>query len=368
MKFLLFLLIATSMLQAKYFDSKSCAECHDTIYEEHTKSMHHNSTIFRDEVHKKVADMTSKDKYECALCHMPSTPNLRAVMQDKSKIDESLAQNQDGVSCFYCHQIDKVHKSKSNNINFVKSNQKPVFYGNLYNPDFSDMHASAENEIFKNSEVCMGCHSHKENDFGLEVCNAKNEYDETSNCIACHMSKRDGAVEKNDKKNRKQYANHEFASIRSAVMVKEAVALELKQVEDGVELSITNKMGHSIITQPMRLKFVKTTLKRGDEIIWSNFSESALEDKEATFVMILEDSEKNPTIPANAVAYKVNQNLKANTTKTLTYKLDDLQKGDIVTSTWVSFTINPNIAKKLNLSDEELSKPIFGESKSIVIK
>lgn len=368
MKFLIFLLVITSILQAKYMDSKSCFECHDTIYEEHTKSMHHNSTIFRDEVHKKVADMTSKEKYECALCHMPSTPNLREVMQDKSKIDEKLMQNQDGVSCFYCHQIDQVHKSKANNINFVKTYDRVVFYGNLEKADSSERHGSDNNDIFKNSEVCMGCHSHKENENGIEVCNAKNEYDSTSNCISCHMAKKAGAVERADKKGRKEYASHEFVGIRSSAMVKEAIELGLTQTDNKITLNIKNKMGHSIITQPMRLKFVKTTITRNNEVIWSNFKESPLEDKEATFAIILEDEQKNPTIPSKAVAYKVNQNLKANGTKSVTYNIDNLKSGDIVKSAWVSYVINPNIAKKLELSNEELSKPIFGDSKTLIVK
>lgn len=367
MKLITFILIVASLLQAKYISSKDCAQCHSDIYEEHIKSMHHNSTIFRDEVHKKIALATSKQSYECATCHMPSSPNLAEVMSDITKIDEKNPANQDGISCFYCHSIESIHEGKSNNINILADQKVPTFFGNLKNPEQSELHKSAKNKIFENSQVCMGCHSHKENDYGIEVCNAKDEFDGTSDCIGCHMKKTTGAVEKNNKY-RLTHANHTLLGVRSAVMVKEATTLALKQVDVGIELSIKNNMGHSIITQPMRLKFVKTTVTRGENIIWSNFSETPLEDKNATFVMILEDEQKNPTIPANARAYKVNLNLKANQSKNVTYNIANLQKGDIVKSTWVSFTINPNIAAKLELSDKELLKPLFGDSKSITIE
>lgn len=367
MKSLILLFLAIFYLEAKYLDSKSCSECHEQIYNEHTKSMHHNSTIFRDEVHKKVALATSKDSYECALCHMPNTPNLSMVMKDSSKIDENDVRNQDGVSCFYCHQIDKIHTSKLNNINFsrYKEGESITFYGNLPNADGSDKHESASNEIFKNSTVCMGCHSHKENNFGIEVCNSKDEYNATSDCIGCHMPKKDGLVEKYNKKSRSSYATHEFLGIRSDELVKKATKLSLKAEASSIKLSITNKMGHSIITQPMRLKFVKTTIKRGGEVIWSNFKESPLEDKEATFAIIFEDENAQISLPAAARGFKVNNNLKANQIKEITYSVE-LKKGDEITSTWISYIINPNIAKKMDITDENLTKPLVGDSVTII--
>lgn len=201
MKIVIAILLSILSLNAKYMDSKSCGECHEQIYAEHTKSMHHHSSMFKDEVHKKVALSTSSEKYSCALCHMPSAPNLSALIRGSDKADANDIRNQDGVSCFYCHQIDKVHKSKANNFNFssYKEGEKATFFGNLNNADFSDKHDNAQNPIYKNSEVCMGCHSHKENEHGIEVCNTKDEFDKTSDCLSCHMVKKPGATEKFNK-------------------------------------------------------------------------------------------------------------------------------------------------------------------------
>lgn len=365
------LLLSTLLLEAKYLDSKSCGECHEKIYAEHIKSMHHNSTIFRDEVHKVVAELSTSDgKYSCALCHMPSATNLRTLLKGESKPNPNDISHQDGISCFYCHQINKIHKSKTNNFNFssYKDGEKPTFFGNLDKPDPSDRHDSAHNILYKNSEVCMGCHSHKENAHGIEVCNTKNEFDATSDCISCHMAKKPGSVEKFNKKSRDQYASHDFLGVRSQEMVERAVEVKLSQNSEGVALTIANKMGHNIITQPMRLKFVKTTVTRGDQVIWSNFKESPLEDKEATFIIVFQDKEGNSALPILASDFKINQNLKANQTKTVFYKIPNLQSGDVVKSIYASYTINPKIAQKLKLSDEALSTPIFGSLATITIK
>jgi hypothetical protein len=182
------------------------------------------------------------------------------------------------------------------------------------------------------------------------------------------MPKNPGVVEKFNKKGRDEYASHEFLGVHSEKMVKKAVNLLLEQSDDGIDLTISNRMGHRIITQPMRLKFAKTVITRKGKVIWSNFKKSPLEDKEATFIIVFKDKDGKPTMPGNAVAYKINQNLEAVANKTVHYKIDNLQKGDEVTTTWISYIINPKIAKKLNITDKDTIRAYIGVEESIVIK
>ncbi|MEA3374557.1 MAG: multiheme c-type cytochrome [Campylobacterota bacterium] len=366
----IFLLLLSLNIQAKYYDSESCNECHEDIYYEHTKSMHHKSSLFADEVHRKMKETISKDKYACALCHMPATSNLAGIIRGIDQPNPNDKRQTDGVSCAYCHQISKIYHGKTYNINFssAKHDEKPTMFGNLERPDDSDKHHAEHNEIYKNSEVCMGCHSHKENVHEMQVCNTLDQHGKTSDCIGCHMPKAPGGNEKFNKRGRDEYATHEFLGIHSAEMVKKAVELKLAQKDDQVTLTIINKMGHKIITQPMRLKFVKTVVSREGKIIWSNFEKNPMEDKDATFAIVFKDSEGHPTHPGNAVAYKINQNLEAMGTKTVTYKINDLQKGDKVISTWVSYVIKPKIAKKMKLSDKALSEPMEGFSVKLIVE
>ena len=366
----LFLLCSLGLFAAtKYPSSESCNECHENIYREHKTSMHHKSSIFKDEVHAKVKNAVNKDKYACALCHMPAAKNLRGIMRGEEQPNAKKHRQTDGVSCFYCHQISNVYHSKKYNINFssYKGEKKPIVFGNLLKPYESNEHNTKANEIFKNSEVCMGCHSHKQNAKEFEVCNTKNQYDGRSDCISCHMPKTPGTIEKKDKGIRDEYASHEFLGIHSLKMVKKAVKLELVYADEILELSINNKMGHSIITHPMRLKFAKTTITRDNKIIWSNFKNSPVEDKEATFIIVFKDENNKPSLPNKAIGYKLNRNLKALTTKVIKYKVPKLQKGDEVKTQWISYIINPKIAKKLNITNKDIIKAYMGAEESIYI-
>ena len=366
----LFLLLNIHLFAASvYPSSESCNECHENIYREHTSSMHHKSTIFSDEVHAKVKNAVNQEKYSCALCHMPAVRNLRKIMIGQEQPNPDKHRQSDGVSCFYCHQISNVYHSKKYNINFssYKGEKKPTVFGNLLKAYESNEHESQSSEIYKNSEVCMGCHSHKENAKGFEVCNTKDQYDTRSDCIGCHMPKTEGTIEKKDKGVRDQYASHEFLGIHSLAMVKKAVKLGLSYKDEVLELTITNKMGHSIITHPMRLKFAKTTIIRDKKIIWSNFKESPLEDKEATFIIVFKDADNKASLPHKAIGYKLNRNLKAVTSKVIKYNVPKLKKGDEIKSQWISYIVNPKVAKKLDITTKDIIKPYFGVVESMYI-
>jgi hypothetical protein len=214
----------------------------------------------------------------------------------------------------------------------------------------------------------MGCHSHKENGHEFQVCNTLDEHEKGSDCIGCHMPKAPGGNEKFNKRGRDEYATHKFLGIHSEEMVKKAVELKLSYEKKSVTLEIVNKMGHAIITHPMRLKFAKTTIRRKGKVIWSNFEKSPLEDKEATFIIVFKDAKDQPAMPHDAIGYKLNQNLNAMRSKTVTYTVPNLEKDDVITSTWVSYIVNPKVAQKLEITDEAVTKPIEGFKIERVVK
>jgi len=375
-KILLFIVIISfsfyNLLNAKYLDTKSCAECHEMIHYEHTNSMHHKSSLFKDEFHRKIKELTTPDKYSCALCHIPAASNLRAVIEGKEQPTKSDKRQEDGVSCFYCHQITKVLITKHKNINFYsyKENTKPTFYANLKSPDTSDKHdSSSSNNIYQNSQVCMGCHGKKYNEHGVQICSAVDEKGATSDCIGCHMPKFPGGTTKLNKKGREEYSSHEFLGIRDDDMVKKAVSLKLNLLDKtSFELTIKNKMGHDIIMQPMRLKYVQTKITRDGQTIWKNFDKFVLEDKEATFTRLFKDAKEHRVFPPFATGYIFNNNLKANSSKKVIYKVPTLQKGDTITSQWVSYVIRPSLASSLKIVDNEMTKKYLGVKVSLEVK
>ncbi len=367
----IFFILFLSFLSAKYLDTKSCAECHEMIHYEHTHSMHHNSSLFKDEFHRKIKEKTYPNSYLCALCHTPAAKNLRAVITGKEQPSQTKEQS-DGVSCFYCHQINKVLITKHENINFYafSPGSKPKFFGNLKNPDTSDKHKSdSTNKIYKNSQVCMGCHGKKFNKYDVEICNGLDEKGKTSDCISCHMPKFPGGTTKLNKRGREEYTSHEFLGIRSDEMIQKAVELSLKVLDkNSIQLTIKNKMGHSIIMQPMRLKFAQTEIVRFGKVVWKNFKKYPIEDKKATFTILFKNNDGKQVLPPSATGYKYKNNLKANQAKEIVYKVPELQKGDIIKSTWISYVLRPALAKTLKITDREMLKKYIGTKTKIVVK
>ncbi|MEA1913814.1 MAG: multiheme c-type cytochrome [Campylobacterota bacterium] len=368
---IVFLFILNIGLNAKYLDTKSCAECHESIHYEHVNSMHHKSSLFKDEFHKKIKDITTPDKYDCALCHTPGANNLRALMTGDEQPNPMNKQESDGVSCFYCHQITKVLITKHKNINFYnyKADEKPKFFANLKDVYDTDKHKSnSGNEIYKNSQICMGCHGKKYNKFGVQICSATDEKGMTSDCIGCHMPKFPGGATKTNRKGREEYSSHEFLSIRDDDMVRKAVELKLNLKEDNtLEISIKNKMGHAIIMQPMRLKYVETIVERDGNIVWKNYDKYPIEDEQATFTRLFKDDGDHRVFPPFATAIMYDNNIEANGTKVIHYALPKLQKGDTIRSTWYSYVVRPSLASTLKLENNEYTKRYTGVKVELIV-
>jgi hypothetical protein len=212
----------------------------------------------------------------------------------------------------------------------------------------------------------MGCHGKKYNKQKVEICNGYNQIDETSDCISCHMPKVPGDITKLNKKGRMEYASHEFQGIRSDDMVKKAVKLSLKLDNNILKLTIKNMMGHSIIMQPMRLKYVQTKLIRDGKTIWQNYDKSPLEDKKATFTTIFKGKNDEQVFPPFATGYIFNNNLKANSSVTISYDLPKLQSEDTIKSTWISYVVRPEMVKSLNITDEKNTKKYIGYSVELI--
>jgi len=370
MKIISLLLLLLISLNAKYMDSKSCKECHDNIYYEHTSSMHSNSSLFKDEFHRKMKELNYPTTYDCARCHTPGAKNLAELISGENQPSHNIREL-DGVSCLYCHQIAKIQKGHKQNKNITTFDRpgKQMVYGTLKRTDVNDKHDSFSlNPIYKNSTVCMGCHSHKRNDtHDVEVCQISMNMEKQTDCIGCHMQKSPGGVTKLNKKGRKEYSSHEFLGIKSRELIKKAVELSLKQNGKDIELTIKNKMGHQILLQPMRLKYVKTVVTREGTVIWENFKKSPYEDKEVTFSKLFEDETGKQVYPPKASKIKYYTNLDMDKSKTVVYHVPDIQKGDIVISTWFSYPIRPSLAKELDITDQKMTKKYKGTTVQLLL-
>ena len=358
-------LLLISLLFPKYLDNKSCKECHEAIYNEFQSSMHAKS-FFNDELHRKVANKANPEKYDCAVCHMPMADNLQDLVAGKARPDKNNKTHTDSVSCYFCHTIAYVKKAHKFNINTKArqaKNYKPTLYGRLTNPDHSDKHSSATNPIY-GKMVCMGCHSHKLNDNNVTIFKAMESNQNSLECIKCHMPEVNGGAEKMDKKARGHHASHKFLGIHDVEFRKTGVDINATVAGKELKVTLTNKMPHPLIIQPARAKFLKIEIKRGNKTIWQNYKKEPSEDKKAYFAYSFKRDGKKIIVPSTATEGSV-YNLNAKESKTLTYTLPTLKRGDSVKISLYVQLAKSDCAKAIKLNSKKLLKPMLIKSVTI---
>ena len=363
-QFLFSLLLFSSLIYAKskYLDNHSCNECHEKIYEEYQTSAH-SKGYFNDELHRKIANKADPKKYACATCHMPMADNLKDLIEGKARPNKDNKTHTDAISCYFCHTIAYVKKAHKHNIN-VKARQaenfKSTLYGRLLNPDDSDKHSSSKNPIY-GQKVCMGCHSHKLNDNNVTIFRAMRNNQNSIKCIECHMPEVEGGAEKMDKHSRGHHASHKFLGIHDKEFRKKGVDINATIEGKVLKVILTNKMAHPLIIQPARAKFLRIEVKQKDKTVWSNYKKSPSEDKKAYFAYSFKRDGKKIIVPATATQGSVN-NLNAKESKTLTYTIPTLIKGDkVVISLYVQLA-KSDCTKAIELEDKSLLKPMLIKS------
>jgi hypothetical protein len=368
--FLFFLLVFCSSLNAKdkYFDNYACNECHEKIYEEYETSFH-SKGYFTDELHRAIADKVSSKRYTCASCHMPMADNLKELISGEARPDKNNKTHTDAISCFFCHTIAYVKVAHKKNIN-IKARQaedyKPTLYGRLVNPEDSDKHSSSKSPIY-GQKACMGCHSHKLNDNNVTIFRAMKSEQDSIKCIECHMPEVRGGAEKMDKKARGRHASHKFLGIHDEKFRATGVDINISTTADTIEVKLTNKMGHPLIVQPARVKYLEVKIVRDGEEIWKNYKENPTEDKQAFFEYRFKDKEgKKIIIPATACSKEVN-NLDANESKTFRYSGVELNKGDIIKATMFVRFAKKDCQSVISLKDKIFKKAHIIKEVSIKI-
>ena len=351
---LLSLFTLSLQAQDKYLDNHSCNECHEKIYEEYQSSAHAKS-YFTDELHRSIADKVSSEKYECATCHMPMADNLKDLISGKARPDKANKTHSDAISCYFCHTIAYVKNAHKHNIN-TKARQaenfKPTLYGRLIKPDDSDKHSSASNPVYA-KKVCMGCHSHKLNDNNVTIFRAMGKEQDSMKCIECHMPEISGGAEKMDKRARGQHASHKFLGIYDKKFRATGLDINISTTKDSIEVKLTNKMGHPLIVQPARVKYLEVKVLREGKEIWKNYKEKPQEDKEAFFEYKFKDKDgKKIVIPATAHTGEVN-NLGMKESKLVSYTGMKLKKGDIIEATMFVRFAKKDCQLVIDLKDEK---------------
>ena len=355
MKTLFLLLFFSLSLFATTSKTDSCQKCHPTIVSEFESSMHRKSSIYDDKIHKAVWDKhpaKKKSNYKCAKCHTPNAKTQNEAHQ--------------GISCITCHTIKDVQQHTKSNKNIYETKPKTFYsaevgrenekvtykttttwWGNKTTVGSAYHDIDYTNRQFYTGEMCMGCHSHKQNSKKFMVCSTeKPDVKNTKeNCITCHMPKILGTA--TTVRISETHRFHGFAGSRvKPKMLSKYVELSLKKEKAGFSINIKNDAPHNLLTHPLREVQIRVTLVR-DSL--------KTELQTHTFEKIIGHNNK-PSMPWLATAVVKDTMIKANETRTISFK-NSLQPGDRVEVILGYYLVNPKALKKLNLDTEkELKK------------
>ncbi len=348
-KILLLLGLSQFMLIAQ--DDAVCKKCHATIYHEFYDSMHHKSSPKADRVHQATWDLhplKKKDDYTCAQCHTPNT-------QETGKVG-------DPISCTTCHTIESIEEHKAANKNIytdkpkrffsatenqskqvVKFQQNNGWFGLNKSTEGSPYHTiDYSNDLFSSGKVCMGCHSHRQNGHGFELCRTPMEgaKERTKNCITCHMPKVKGSATSITQT--PTHAYHGFAGVyNDPKLLAQYVDIELERTQSGFSLFVTNRAPHDLMLHPMRVVELQATLltQSGSKRLPSH-----------SFVRSIGKDGK-PAMPWLATEVVEDTMIKANETRKVAFE-EAVQSGDTVEVKLGFYPVNPKVAKNLNLGSE----------------
>ncbi len=368
MRVVLFIGVVLGLLQAREIPlsaTKVCQKCHPLIYEEYTRSMHARASIFNDEVHNAIWQRHpahKKGNYKCKKCHTPVDTSLK---DEPQKNDVQLHAP---ISCVYCHRIKDVRYHAKSNENILSDKKdtlygarkaqknrddvtfetKKSFFGLITKQEGSPYHhIDFTNENYYSGKTCMGCHSHKQNAHGFNVCDMKVSLEELKNkknCIECHMPKVQGSF--TTLKNSPTHRFHGFAGVSNDEhLLAKYLDIDIKGTSDGFVVTLTNKATHELLLHPMRLGELRVTL-------YHNGQKKPLPSH--YFKKVLGHQGK-ASAPWVATQLLQDTHLKAGQSKSFEYK-QPLHKGDTLEVVFGFYKVNPKIAKKLQLKDPQLSK------------
>ena len=345
-------------------ESKICQQCHPVIYNEYYDSSHRKASVVNNPVHKAYWEKHPKDEkgYTCAKCHSPTD---KKVMETGVLVENDI-QRHEPISCVFCHTIKDVDSGEMSNTNINTGKMKEFYtaeksrkgtktaefetesswFGLVKKPKNSPYHKiDYNNENYYNGNVCMGCHSHtnNEHDFDIVMLDALIKKDDKNTCVTCHMPQVLGSkVTINESKT---HAFHGIAGIYH--MNKEMgkyIDFNVSKTNTGFTVDVINQANHALFGQALREGRLKASIEReGKTINLEPF----------IFTRILSKDGKE-TMPWNATGtlkdtlIYSHKNADFNTT---------LQAGDVLTLTLGVQLLTDKGAKSLGLEDnKEVSK------------
>jgi len=266
-------------------ESKVCQKCHPIIYGEYAKSSHKNASIYNNPIHKAMWDKHPQNEkgYTCAKCHTPS--DIKAL--ENAKITKNSVQTDEAISCIYCHTIKMIEEGDESNTNILSSKHREFYtaekgkkgkaefktvtswFGLVKESSASPFHKiDYSNENYYTGNVCMGCHSHTNNEhsFDISMLDAAISDTDKNTCITCHMPQVPGT--KVTLLNTKTHAYHGIAGIyHNTKSMGNYIEFKVSKNSSGFGVKVINKSNHALFGQVYRQGILKAEIIRDKKSI-----------------------------------------------------------------------------------------------------
>jgi len=316
--------------------------------------MHKNSSVAKDEIHAAIWNIHPLKEKEngyatCAECHAPNVADPLSSTE--------------GISCITCHTITNIEEHTSVNKNVYGDNKKYLYsaqadkkgevikyktksswLGMVKKSEGSPYHdIDYSSEMFYDGKVCMGCHSHRQNSHGFDLCKTDDEgiTSNGENCISCHMPKVEGSA--TTIRESLTHSFHGFAgSVMHSDMLGKYIDLSFSKTANGFDVSIKNNSPHKLLTHPLRVAELKVNIIR---------NEKAIPLKSNQFLRVI-GRDGEPSMPWLANEVILDSMIGANENRTISFS-DALQAGDSVEVTLGYYLVNPKSGERLGLKNNK---------------
>lgn len=372
----------------KFANPLNCAGCHKEQVQDWKTTWHSHAHEGKNPLFKKVVTFVKKATHKtradvlthCAKCHNPKLQISKVddsylyakafgiETQGTKKVDEALVatHTKTGISCFICHNIDKLDKKtnpKEGGLDIVHWTKGDLIVGPFTSNNRAGFHQTQQREHFiKGNELCLTCHQGSGNYNNLDGYQTGQELaSDSPRCVECHMSSsKKGVIAPHITRAGelpvvRDIRSHLFAGARNSDILNTTLSLFIQPKANEIDFFIKNLSPHKTPTgfsgRALELEFLFYNKK---ELI----GKQKIELK-ATYV----DSRGKETISYVASSLKSDTRLNANELRNIT-----LQRPKNATSVTVNawyYLVSPSLQKILEVDDELFIKKYKVSSSSL---
>jgi hypothetical protein len=231
-------------------DPQTCAGCHPAHYTEWSGSMHAYASedpIFRAMNARGQRETGGELGDFCVSCHAP------LAVREGSTVDgldlDAVPDNQQGITCFFCHSIDGLDDDHNAQLSLADDN---VLRGSIFDPVENTAHTSVyspyqDRNTPESSAMCGACHDivtpagvFLERTFQewSDSLYAHEEDGRFQTCGRCHMDGRDDVAVEGIAAPERRVHSHAFPGVDLALTDFPERAVQADQVQDSLDTTV----------------------------------------------------------------------------------------------------------------------------------